>query len=65
MGIDNEISKIGFEISKKRSGMPQLELEEKANITQQRISKIEAGMNCHLAKLLKVCGALNLKIEIK
>jgi DNA-binding Xre family transcriptional regulator len=41
------------------------ELAEKANITQQQISKIDAGMNCHLATLLKVCRALNLKIEIK
>jgi DNA-binding Xre family transcriptional regulator len=41
------------------------ELAEKANITQQQFSKIEAGMNCHLATLLKVCRALNLKIEIK
>ncbi|MGD2093327.1 MAG: helix-turn-helix transcriptional regulator [Candidatus Aminicenantes bacterium] len=65
MEIDHEIRKIGFEISQKRRGMSQKELAEKANITQQQISKIEAGMNCHLATLLKVCGALNLKIEIK
>ena len=65
MDVDYEMRKIGFEISKKRRGMSQKELAEKANITQQQISKIEAGMNCHLATILKVCRALNLKIEIK
>jgi HTH-type transcriptional regulator/antitoxin HipB len=65
MDIDYEMRKLGFEISQKRSGMSQKELAAKAGITQQQISKIEAGMNCHLATLLKVCAALNLKLEIK
>jgi HTH-type transcriptional regulator/antitoxin HipB len=65
MDIDYEMSRLGFEISQKRRGMSQKELAEKANITQQQISKIEAGMNCHLATILKVCAALNLKLEIK
>jgi DNA-binding XRE family transcriptional regulator len=51
MDVDYEMRKIGFEISQKRKGMSQKELAEKANITRQQISKIEAGMNCHLATL--------------
>jgi len=46
MDIDYEMRKIDFEISQKRRGMSQKELAEKANITQQQISKNEVE-NCY------------------
>lgn len=51
MDMDYEMRKIGFEISPKRRRMAQKKLADKANITQQQISKIEAAMNCHLVTL--------------
>ena len=44
-------------------GISQKELALKANITQQQLSKIENGINCNIATFIKVCSALNLKID--
>lgn len=45
-------------------GLTQQELAEKAKITQQQLSKIESGINCNVVTLLKVCSAMQLKLQI-
>jgi len=64
MELEHELKRIGFEICQRRQGMSQKELAEKANIKQQQISKLEAGINCNVATLIKVCIALDLKVEL-
>lgn len=61
-----ELAKISVKIHEEREkkGLSQAQLAKLANITQQQISKIENGINCNIATLLKACRALNLKLEI-
>lgn len=49
--------------ARKKTGLTQKELSEKAHITQQQLSKIETGMNCNIKTFLKVCTALGIKID--
>ncbi len=49
--------------ARKKFGLTQRELAEKARITQQQISKIETGLNCNIKTFLKVCGALGIKMD--
>ena len=59
---EREILWIGLQIAEARvkSGLNQKELAGRAHITQQQLSKIENGINCNLATVLKVCRALGL-----
>ena len=50
--------------ARKQSGLSQKELSEKAQVTQQQISKIENGINCNMLTFLKVCHALGIKIGL-
>ncbi len=49
---------------RKELGLSQHELARKAKITQQQLSKIETGMNCNISTLLKVCHALQVKLNL-
>ena len=51
--------------ARKQLGLSQQQLAQKAHITQQQLSKIENGINCNMETFLKVCHALNMKIDIK
>ncbi len=49
--------------ARKKIGLTQRELAEKAHITQQQISRIETGLNCNIKTFLKVLGALGVKMD--
>ena len=46
-------------------GLSQQEVARRAKITQQQLSKVENGINCNLTTFLKVCHALDLKVELE
>ena len=46
-------------------GLSQKELANKANITQQQLSRIENGINCNILTYLEVVAALGLVLDIK
>lgn len=46
------------------SGMTQTQLANKANITQQQLSKVENGDNCNMNTFIKVALALGLTISL-
>lgn len=48
---------------RERKGFSQLDVAEKAHITQQQLSKLESGINCNMITFLKVCNALGLEIS--
>ena len=50
--------------TRKDLGLSQDELARKAHITQQQLSRIESGMNYTLSTLLKVCQALQVKLNL-
>lgn len=51
--------------AREKSGLSQLEVAQKAHVTQQQLSKIENGSNCNMLTFLKVCNALNLNVDFK
>jgi predicted transcriptional regulator len=64
---EKELLEISIKIAKRRNklGLSQKELAQKANITQQQLSKVENGINCNMTTFLKVCNALNMKVGLK
>jgi predicted transcriptional regulator len=64
---EKELLEISIKIAKIRNklGLSQKELAQKANITQQQLSKVENGINCNMTTFLKVCNALNMKVGLK
>jgi len=56
---------IKIQETRQKKGLSQAELADLANITQQQLSKIENGINCNIITFLKVCKALELKINIQ
>ncbi|MDA3955254.1 helix-turn-helix transcriptional regulator [Oceanispirochaeta sp.] len=46
--------------AREKSGLSQIEVAQKAHVTQQQLSKIENGKNCNMITFLKVCNALGL-----
>lgn len=49
--------------AREKSGLSQLEVAQKAHVTQQQLSKIENGKNCNMITFLKVCNALDLNFD--
>ena len=45
-------------------GLTQAEAAKKANVTQQQMSRLENGVNCNMTTFLKVCQALELKLDL-
>jgi predicted transcriptional regulator len=62
---EKEFLNLSLQLSKYREekGISQKELAVKANITQQQLSKIENGINCNITTFLRVCSALELRID--
>jgi len=54
---------IKIAISRKELHYTQEALSIKAGVTQQQVSKVEGGENCQASTLIKVCRALDLKLE--
>lgn len=50
---------------RERKQLSQKKLAELSKVTQCKISKIENGADCQFSTMIKICGALNHKIEIK
>ena len=63
---EREMLEISLQLlnARKNLGLSQQELAKKAHVTQQQLSKIESGMNCNLSTFLKVCQALEVKIDL-
>lgn len=65
---DEEREMLGISLKllnvRKNLGLSQQDLARKAQITQQQLSKIETGMNCNISTLLKVCHALQVKLNL-
>ncbi|MCF7946636.1 MAG: helix-turn-helix transcriptional regulator [Spirochaetia bacterium] len=64
---ERELHSIAIKILETRSelGLSQKQLADKANITQQQLSKVENGVNCNMTTFLKVCHALKIKIDLE
>jgi predicted transcriptional regulator len=62
---EKELLSLSIKILEERNklGISQKDLAKKAHVTQQQLSKVENGINCNITTLLKVCGALGLKIN--
>jgi len=58
-----EIS-VKLSYARKNLGLSQQELAKRAHISQQQLSRIESGMNCNLSTFLKVCHALQVKLDL-
>lgn len=56
---------VGLLEARTRLGMSQKEAAQKAEITQQQLSKLENGISCNVSTLLKACKALGLKLELE
>jgi len=50
--------------AREKQGLSQKEVAQKAKVTQQQLSKVENGINCNLKTFLKVCNALDLKLDL-
>lgn len=62
---EKKLAEISLRIheAREKSGLSQLEVAQKAHVTQQQLSKIENGKNCNMITFLKVCTALNLDLN--
>ena len=49
---------------RKKAGLTQTQLASKAQVTQQQLSKIEKGLNFNIKTFLKVCHALDVKMNL-
>jgi len=64
---EKEILDLSLQILKmrKQNGISQQDLAERAQITQQQLSKIENGINCNIKTFLRVCQALGFRLGLK
>ena len=64
---EKELIEISIKILEARrdQSLSQAELAQRAHITQQRLSRIENGMNFNIKTLLKLCDALDLALDLK
>ena len=50
---------------REKYGLTQAEVAQRANITQQQLSRVENGENCNLITFLKICKALGIEISLQ
>ena len=50
--------------AREKEGLTQTELAQKAQITQQQLSKVESGISCNITTFLKVIQALHLNFTL-
>ncbi len=64
---EKQLTELSLKIHRMREqmGLSQKEVARRAKITQQQLSKVESGINCNLTTFLKVCHALDLKVELE
>ena len=46
-------------------GLSQQEVATRAKVTQQQLSRVENGVNCNISTFLKVCNALEIKLDLE
>jgi DNA-binding XRE family transcriptional regulator len=51
--------------ARKKAGLSQSEIAEKAHLTQQQVSKIEKGENCNIMTYMKVSHATGFRIAVQ
>ena len=64
---EKQLAELSLKIHRIRqqTGLSQQEVAGRAKITQQQLSKVENGINCSLTTFLRVCNALDLKVELE
>ena len=64
---EQQLTELSLKIHHMRAqlGLSQQEVARRAKVTQQQLSKVENGINCNLTTFLKVCHALDLKVELE
>ncbi len=64
---EKQLAELSLSISKEREkkGLSQKEVAQRAKVTQQQLSKLENGINCNMSTFLKVCNALELKLDLE
>jgi len=64
---EKELLDISLKIleARREQNLSQAELANRAQITQQQLSRIANGMNFNIKTLLKLCDALDLSIDLK
>ncbi len=63
---ERQLAELSLKIlgAREQQGLSQKEVAQKAKVTQQQLSKVENGISCNLTTFLKVCNALDLKIDL-
>jgi HTH-type transcriptional regulator / antitoxin HipB len=63
---ERQLVELSFRIlnAREKKGLSQKDVAQKAKVTQQQLSKVENGINCNLKTFLKVCNALDLKLDL-
>ena len=64
---EKELLEISIKIleARREQNLSQAELADRADITQQQLSRIENGMNFNIKTLLKLCDSLGLSLDFK
>jgi len=65
-GEEKHLLELGLAIARarERQGITQNELAQKSRVTQQKLSKIENGVNCNLLTFIRVSSALGLDFTV-
>jgi len=63
---EKDLAELAVKIAEARAmrNMSQRQLAEKANITQQQLSRMETGSNCTMSNFIRVCEALGMRIDL-
>lgn len=61
---ERRLVEIAVQIAQRRAelGLTQTQLAELANLTQQQVSRLEKGLNCHLDTFLRAADVLKLHL---
>ena len=64
---EKQLSDLALKIheARQRRGLSQKEVAQMAKITQQQLSKLENGISCNVTTFLRVCSALDLKVDVE
>lgn len=63
---ERQLAELALKIhgAREELGLSQQEAAEKAKVTQQQLSKVENGVNCNISTFLKICNALELRLDL-
>jgi len=63
---ERQLAELALKIhgAREELGLSQQEVAEKAKVTQQQLSKVENGVNCNISTFLKICNALELRLDL-